>query len=129
MSSDHQIIKLGIVDDHPLYHNGLISLLEKWDDLYDVVLEANDRSSLIKLLQEGQVPEVLIMDISMPRKIALKVKKIIHPFRIRYNKYSRNGNLLLSKWPVQKLLTSRPQTKWLSTPKPIIVIAKRSSKS
>ena len=68
MTADHQIIKLGIVDDHQLYRKGLISLLEKWDDLYDVVLEADDGSSLIQLIQEGQVPEVLIMDISMPRK-------------------------------------------------------------
>ena len=61
-------IKLGIVDDHQLYRKGLVSLLEKWGALYEIVLEAKDGVSLTKLISERTIPEVIIMDIHMPRK-------------------------------------------------------------
>lgn len=68
MSPPNRSIKLGIVDDHHLYRKGLISLLDKWSPFYEVVLEASDGESLIELLPQVTLPEVLIMDINMPRK-------------------------------------------------------------
>jgi two-component system invasion response regulator UvrY len=61
-------ITLGIVDDHQLYRKGLMSLLDKWDALYEVVLEAKDGESLIEKIGNTTPPEVIIMDINMPRK-------------------------------------------------------------
>lgn len=61
-------IKLGIVDDHQLYRKGLMSLLEKWGTLYEIILEATDGEKLADLIQPHALPEVIIMDINMPRK-------------------------------------------------------------
>lgn len=68
MKQQSRPIKLGIVDDHQLYRKGLMSLLEKWGTLYEVVLEAMDGEKLTNLICQGTVPEVIIMDINMPRK-------------------------------------------------------------
>lgn len=68
MKQPSRLIKLGIVDDHQLYRKGLMSLLEKWGTLYEFVLEAMDGEKLTHLISQGTVPEVIIMDINMPRK-------------------------------------------------------------
>ncbi len=68
MKQQSRPIKVGIVDDHQLYRKGLISLLEKWGSLYEVVLEARDGESLTQLIKPEALPEVIIMDINMPRK-------------------------------------------------------------
>lgn len=68
MISAKQPVKLGIVDDHQLYRKGLMSLLEKWGSLYEIVLEATDGETLTKLIHPDSLPDVIIMDINMPRK-------------------------------------------------------------
>lgn len=45
-----------------------MSLLEKWGPLYEIVLEAMDGEKLAGLIQPEALPEVIIMDINMPRK-------------------------------------------------------------
>ncbi|MDW3195511.1 MAG: response regulator transcription factor [Cytophagales bacterium] len=68
MSIAARPIKLGIVDDHQLYRKGLMSLLEKWGALYEIVLEAMDGETLANLINPSVLPDVIIMDINMPRK-------------------------------------------------------------
>jgi len=68
LNAEIRPIKLGIVDDHQLYRKGLMSLLEKWGTHYEIVLEAMDGEKLIAQLDSEVLPEVIIMDINMPRK-------------------------------------------------------------
>ena len=59
------MIRVIIADDHHLVRQGIHSLLEKAHDI-EVVAEAEDGQQAIELV-EKQVPDVLVMDISMPR--------------------------------------------------------------
>jgi DNA-binding NarL/FixJ family response regulator len=54
-----------IADDHPLLRESLRNVLEKEADL-EVIAEASDGEEAIKLATELK-PDVVIMDISMPK--------------------------------------------------------------
>lgn len=58
------IIKVVIADDHQLFRNGIVSILQK-DDSFDVVGEAADGNELLALLEQKNV-DVALVDISMP---------------------------------------------------------------
>ena len=57
-------IRILIADDHKIMRDGLRSLLEKQDDM-EIVAEAENGRKAVLLAQE-KIPEVVIMDISMP---------------------------------------------------------------
>ena len=57
-------IKLGIIDDHKIFRNGLKATLEDCEEL-DLVLEASNGKELVGLLTDKS-PDVLLMDIKMP---------------------------------------------------------------
>jgi two-component system response regulator DegU len=57
------VLKLGIIDDHKLFRQGLIQILKKFDN-YDVVLEASSGEELLaKLIFER--PDVILLDLKM----------------------------------------------------------------
>jgi two-component system response regulator DegU len=57
------VLKLGIIDDHKLFRQGLIQILKKFDN-YDVVLEASSGEELLaKLIFEK--PDVILLDLKM----------------------------------------------------------------
>src|SRR5450755_2752702 len=61
-------IRLGIVDDHALFREGLKRSFENKDNI-SIVLEAKNGKSLIDLLEtpdQNSIPEVLLLDIQMP---------------------------------------------------------------
>jgi len=58
------MIKIAIVDDHPLVIDGLRSIVDPIQDI-DVVGEAIDGIDLVDLLSKKEV-DVILMDISMP---------------------------------------------------------------
>jgi DNA-binding NarL/FixJ family response regulator len=62
MPQNHQII---ITDDNPFLRQGLHSILEH-DPEFQVIGEAGDGLELLNLLRQGVVPDMLIIDISMP---------------------------------------------------------------
>lgn len=53
-----------IVDDHPLFRDGLRALLQRQSD-FTVVGEADTVASAVRLAQETQ-PDVVLMDLSLP---------------------------------------------------------------
>jgi len=53
-----------IVDDHSLFRAGLVALFDSQQD-FDVVGEAGTLKDAIKLI-EGQLPEIVIMDVGLP---------------------------------------------------------------
>jgi two-component system, NarL family, invasion response regulator UvrY len=67
MISSQPKIKLAIVDDHKLFRKGIISLIELYNnDLYEVLMEAENGNDLIRQLNKNVIPDIIIMDIEMP---------------------------------------------------------------
>jgi DNA-binding NarL/FixJ family response regulator len=62
MPDKHQI---AVVDDHNLFRQGLISLINHFPQ-YEVMLEASNGKAFISQLDPNHLPEIVLMDISMP---------------------------------------------------------------
>lgn len=59
-------IKIGLVDDHTLVREGIKSILGTFVN-FEVILEASNGSELINKLDPNlQLPEIILIDISMP---------------------------------------------------------------
>jgi len=69
-------IKILVVDDHKLFRQGLISLMQTHDDLVDVVGEAETAKEAVELAETLQ-PDVVLMDIYMPQGSGLSALKDI----------------------------------------------------
>ncbi|MBN1314759.1 MAG: response regulator transcription factor [Anaerolineales bacterium] len=59
------MIRVAVADDHHLVRSGIKALLEKADDI-QVVGEADDGQQAVELVQQLE-PDVLVMDVAMPR--------------------------------------------------------------
>ena len=67
--SNYQNITISVTDDHTLFRKGLISLIQSLGSNYHVVFEAaNGNDFITKIQQCKQLPQLAIMDISMPGK-------------------------------------------------------------
>jgi len=58
---------IAIVDDHTLFRSGLTSLINSSDG-FKVSFQAKDGQDFIDLLQPRSLPDIVLMDINMPRK-------------------------------------------------------------
>jgi DNA-binding NarL/FixJ family response regulator len=70
------MIRLLLVDDQPLFRQGLASLLSLEDDL-EVVAEAGNGQEAIALTQQFQ-PDVVLMDVRMPLCDGVMATREIH---------------------------------------------------
>ena len=70
-------IKVLIADDHKLFRQGLISLINTRRDLVEVVGEAENGQEAIQMASELN-PDIILMDIYMPQGDGLHATKIIH---------------------------------------------------
>ena len=68
-------IKLIVVDDHQIVRDGIGALLMKYKDI-EIVAEASNGEELITILK-SIVPDVIIMDISMPKMDGFQASEII----------------------------------------------------
>lgn len=69
------MIKIAIADDESLFRKGLRSLLEDYEN-FTVILEAKDGQDLLeKLMIANPVPDVLLLDLKMPRINGIEVSK------------------------------------------------------
>ncbi len=59
------MIKIIVAEDHHLVREGILSLLEKAEDI-EIVAEAEDGEEAVQLVQQYR-PDVLLTDIGMPR--------------------------------------------------------------
>ncbi len=64
-------IRVLVADDHPVVRQGIIANLKPQRDM-TVVAEANDGVEAITLIKE-QLPDVVILDLRMPRMDGLDV--------------------------------------------------------
>ncbi|QBP41756.1 MULTISPECIES: response regulator [Paenisporosarcina] len=58
--------KIVIIDDHQLFREGVKRILD-FEDSFEVIAEGDDGSDALSLYEQ-YVPEVMLMDINMPRK-------------------------------------------------------------
>ena len=60
-------VKLALVDDHPFFRKGLISLIEVSFSNYTILFEADDGLDLQKKIDKHGTPDIILMDVNMPR--------------------------------------------------------------
>ncbi len=67
MPSQPTPLNITVVDDHSLFRKGLINLIHQIDDRFKVVNEACHGKEFLAQINDGDVvPDVVIMDVSMP---------------------------------------------------------------
>jgi len=69
------VIRVAIADDHHLVREGIRALLERAADI-EVIGEANDGIEAVELAQ-ALVPDVLVMDVTMPRRNGIEATEAI----------------------------------------------------
>ncbi len=62
-----------LVDDHPLFRQGLRRVLEAEEDI-EVIMEVSDGEEALRLAKQ-LIPDVVIMDINLPRMNGLQVTR------------------------------------------------------
>jgi DNA-binding NarL/FixJ family response regulator len=68
-------VKLLVVDDHPILRGGIVSLLEKAENI-EVTCEAKNGAEAIKCIEKG-MPDVVLMDINMDGKLDVTTTETI----------------------------------------------------
>ena len=62
-----KIHKLALADDHEMFRKGIIEIISSFGN-FEVIIEAGDGKELLDMLAKASVlPDVVIMDISMPK--------------------------------------------------------------
>lgn len=69
-------ITVVIVDDHPLFRQGLRQVVEA-DSRFELVAEAGDGESALRSIQEKN-PDVAVLDVDLPRLSGLEVARALH---------------------------------------------------
>lgn len=69
-------VRVAIVDDYPLYREGLRAVAEAHADLIEVVGEASDGYQALTLVRRKR-PDVILMDIRMPRLDGIEATRLI----------------------------------------------------
>ena len=64
-SEEKKRISIGIVDDHPIFRDGLRKLLSQQED-FEVVAEAGDGIEALEIVQKVE-PDVLLLNLRMPK--------------------------------------------------------------
>ena len=77
MEDSKQKIRIVIADDHAVVREGTRAMLERESDM-EVVGEAEDGDVAIRLIEELK-PDVVVLDISMPRVGGIEVARRIRP--------------------------------------------------
>ncbi|MFB0537571.1 MAG: response regulator [Anaerolineae bacterium] len=68
-------ISVMIVDDHPLFRQGLRRVIEAEDDM-EVIIEVGDGEEALRLAQKI-VPDVIMMDVNIPKVNGLQVTRLL----------------------------------------------------
>lgn len=65
MDTQIRNIRIALADDHILLRNALASLINSFDNC-SVIIEAKTGNELIKMIEAGLVPDVVLLDLNMP---------------------------------------------------------------
>ena len=69
-------IKVLIADNHAIVRNGVISLLEKQENI-EIVAQAANGLEVLRLLQSGIAPDVILTDIAMPEMDGIELTELL----------------------------------------------------
>ena len=76
-------ITVMLVDDHPVFRQGLRRVLEGEDDL-DVIAEVDDGLEALRLARQLD-PDVMLLDINLPRMNGLQVARALKDTLLEIN--------------------------------------------
>lgn len=65
--SEKSTVTVALADDHALIRNGLAGLINSFDG-YRVIFQAGNGQDCIDALKPGIIPDLVLMDINMPKK-------------------------------------------------------------
>ncbi len=68
--------KLFLVEDHELVRKGVRSIIDM-DQSIEIIGEYDRSAKAIEALDEGNIPDIILMDISMPEMTGLEASKLI----------------------------------------------------
>ncbi|MBT2556593.1 response regulator transcription factor [Hymenobacter sp. ISL-91] len=69
-------IRLAVVDDHILFRKGLRALISGFAGM-EVLFEAGDGQELLERLDQGVIPDVILMDLQMPVLDGLQTVRLL----------------------------------------------------
>ncbi len=69
-------IRVAIVDDHLLFRNGVEALLTTSGE-FEVVINEGSGAAFLQKLEEGDVPSVVLLDLTMPEMSGFEVMKTL----------------------------------------------------
>jgi two-component system, NarL family, response regulator DegU len=72
--------KVLIVDDHPLFRDGLRQMIES-DSRFELIGEAGDGETALRMIQDKK-PDVAVLDVNLPRFSGLEVARKIKTKRL-----------------------------------------------
>lgn len=71
------VIDLALVDDHNLFRSGIKSLIQHFHE-YNIIFEASNGEEFIQKINSGNIPSVVLLDLSMPIMDGISTAKWLH---------------------------------------------------
>lgn len=71
-------INIAIVDDHQLFRSGMVQLVKSLNSSFIVMLEAENGKDFLEKLQSSVIPDIVLLDISMPIMDGFQTAKALH---------------------------------------------------
>lgn len=65
MEQEKQTIRIAIADDHSLFRSGLAGIVNNFDNC-SVIFEAANGTELIRFINAGLIPDLVLLDLNMP---------------------------------------------------------------
>lgn len=84
MDKENPTIRIALADDHVLLRNALAALINNFEHC-KVIAEAGTGCELIKVIESGVVPDLLILDLNMPQMDGFDTAKWIQAHHPKIN--------------------------------------------
>jgi DNA-binding NarL/FixJ family response regulator len=65
MLTENKVIKIALADDHALLRSALATIINKSGN-FNVILEAGNGNELISKMENGNMPDIILLDLNMP---------------------------------------------------------------
>ncbi|RFP65171.1 DNA-binding response regulator [Hymenobacter lapidiphilus] len=92
-------IRLAVVDDHILFRKGLRALISGFPGM-EVLFEAGDGQELLERLDQGVIPDVILMDLQMPVLDGLQTVRLLR------SQYPQVRSIIISMHDEPELIDS-----------------------
>ncbi|SET72838.1 response regulator [Hymenobacter actinosclerus] len=92
-------VRLAVVDDHILFRKGLRALISGFPGM-EVLFEAGDGQELLERLDQGVIPDVILMDLQMPVLDGLQTVRLLR------SQYPQVRSIIISMHDEPELIDS-----------------------